>query len=462
MAAIATKSWSTYMNDLGYDPEQDALPSHYNSEVTPDDTTITLPPEIFTLIAEQLDEFYDEDTLISLCLVSRVWCQAAQPRLFTRIHLFDAEKCGFWSKKFTQSPHLSRYVKEIKISDPKRTWFLGSLQASNVASFLTNVEVLHVEDYQEWGKKEQSIVKMFQGVKHLDLKDIAAYTWDKDLPELVFSLPLLERLDVESTWTCHHWERGSRTNLAYLSPNIRGEQTIKLKEIGLHDRLIEDGLLDWLGGSDFDLSQLHTLTLGRASYSCPFDKFIARVADHARYLSIHVDKETDDPLLDLQAEHSILFNALNKCTFLTTLTLCASEDEHTLPSVLHCALGILRKFSQHDEAPRLETITLSAGIKVYKENDLSSMQELRDWQDLDDTLTIEEAQVKFPVLRSVEVSVHVEVLLLGPKDASKQGPVVEEEDVFDMIESCLPQLDSRGMLDVRLSSQTLAVPPYSL
>ncbi|ESK87948.1 hypothetical protein Moror_10862 [Moniliophthora roreri MCA 2997] len=91
-----------------------------------------LSPEVINLIVEQLHDYYEGD-LASLSL-------ATQARLFTRIYIFNPRKCAQWNQNIKESPHLARYVKEVKFSDHVYPGCLRGPEAETLVS-LTNISV---------------------------------------------------------------------------------------------------------------------------------------------------------------------------------------------------------------------------------------------------------------------------------------------------------------------------------
>ncbi|KAJ8091237.1 hypothetical protein PM082_004213 [Marasmius tenuissimus] len=316
----------------------------------------TLPNEIISLILGFFDISDDAETLEHASLVARCWRGPAQARLFLRIEVENNEECTFWSQKFTDFPHLARYVKQLCFSDedeePANGPYLRNTTAKTLVSSLQYVQGLDLLDIRQWGPMEMELMKgLGSTVRSLWVDAIPQMNPVKDLPELLYALHNIEVFkpgDIGSEYKEEELTQIHAMGLEMRSVLPADGKPRRLREIYLCEIGFSLDHLLWLSGPAFDLSGLRNLTFSWSHFSSletydftVLDDFIRLVGGNVTNLTLlllgaHTRYDPDHwkwPGLrlydadDLVAEHFINSPILQHFTALETITIAPDEDD---------------------------------------------------------------------------------------------------------------------------------------
>ncbi|KAK7056249.1 hypothetical protein VNI00_002801 [Paramarasmius palmivorus] len=420
-------------------------------------------------------------------LVSQVWRVAAQSEIFSTITIRNESECRFWDDKFSQSPHLASFVRNLKLRDPKShasevdppQYLVGGGVAERLLKRLTHVRSLSVDSFHLWGMVERQVVFKYKALESLELYNISLGK-ALDLIEFILELPQLTRLtmgrasaigrsglqnallDFENAAESGIWLRGLRPKSGMIGMPKR------LSFLCLYDVEACVDTLMWLTGQAFDLSNIQELCLfwlcfgDDASeislpndYFNPLDELIRLVGSRVRVLHLGMPIYTEDEAgqafttndYDVVCTHLSKSRILSHFTELETITLSYvdfDDCQDTLPVALQAAVSLLSTLS----APRLREISLEeVDIKLDLTRNMRGIGTLPEWRVLDDLVT----GTAFPVLKEVNISLSIicrsrSSLANDVAGKTPDRPIVTSEQVETVIGNCMPKAVGKGLL----------------
>ncbi|KAK1224121.1 hypothetical protein PQX77_012980 [Marasmius sp. AFHP31] len=421
-----------------------------------------LPLEVVSLIMEEFDEWSERETLKACSLVSWVWKQAAQPRIFTHIEITNGVQCKFWSKKIKEFPHLGPYVKKLSLSDPDDDCmgrpYLRGRAAKTLLSSLTSLRRLELDDFKRWGPVEQRLVKGLRTVQSLRVDEIPGMSRSRDLPDLYYTLSNVEDFtpgEVGEEYDETKVGPIRESGIALRGRLPEGGKARNLRELVLFDAQIGIDKLMWLTGPAFDLSTLRHLSLSwgdffaleTVPYFTALDDLLRLVGEHVEDLHLDIPlpffyDEIFEPILltsnplDLLSTHFSHCGPLRSFTALKRVTFATDIEECSISLALNTMLGILKTLA----APHLEVIGLETGLFAPCFQIESALGEIADWKALDDLVVGK----SFPSLRSLIFRIN-----MRPYVTSRHW-----ETTRDIIQTSLPSAFSKDLLRLYVSSDT--------
>ncbi|ESK85107.1 hypothetical protein Moror_3622 [Moniliophthora roreri MCA 2997] len=425
-----------------------------------------LPPEVIMLIVEDFDAAEDEERelLMNMALVSKLWCQVAQARLFAAIQIDSADTCEYWSKKFEASPHLGRYVRKLVLTDDStRTPYLRSPAASILASACCNVRRVEMDDIQHWGPVEQALIKSLQSMAELRVVGIPEMSRASDLPDLVYNLPNLIQLavgDIGSYWD-YIDPSMNECGLSLRKQCPKDGKPKQIRHLIFLDSDVSRDMFMWMTGPAFDHSKLEHVSISWDYISDIEERLhqpdLAALADflHAvgpqlrtLFLGIPTLPRTfshDNPYV-IPNEYDVLYKYLLSSKILSHLRnlrvfsiyMTPSEDS-VLPLGISCTAALLKTLT----APFLERIELEATLVAPILYELETICEGRaEWKSLDEILSGN----TFPLLKTLVLEIDFSIYRLK---AQWLKYVVTESRIHSAIKKwSLPRTAAKGLLEI--------------
>ncbi|ESK84126.1 hypothetical protein Moror_11416 [Moniliophthora roreri MCA 2997] len=418
------------------------------------------------------------ELLQALALVSPVWCRAAQAKLFHTIRIDGRESCQFWSRKFKHSPHLGKYVRFLHLSDPNDdcmgTPYLRTSPAKILVSTLTRLQSLSMHRIKQWGPVEQRLIKSFRSVTTLVVGRIWGMKGCRDIPDLVYAMPNVERLRLavdgrDDNDLFSIYEAGAILGKRIPEDGIPPRQ---LRELQLYRAHLSMEYFSWLAGPSIDLSKLVNLFLAWREFPVSVKKDEFDFSSHDEFLRLTGGYTTTLKLLipspsnqaelgmshvitvsnpqDFLTGHLISSRILNGFTALRTISICVKETDNFLPFLISTADCLLKTLAApHSD---LHRIKLTAGLYVGDRDQLrGSLAPEGCWQTLDELLSGD----AFPVLSVVDLVVHA-MGGLGRERVEQHGSMCflvlnpNQEQLRGAIQACLPRTVSKDLLNLEI------------
>ncbi|ESK84125.1 hypothetical protein Moror_11415 [Moniliophthora roreri MCA 2997] len=186
-----------------------------------------------------LDDMEDRILLNNVALVSRVWCRAAQAKMFYGIVIDCRQSSQFWSRKFKRCLHLRNYVRELELSDPDDDCM--------------SMPYLLLGPEQFCGSGRAAPGQTFPVGDRSNIKGMKS----RDLPDLLYSLPNVDTLRLGPLSYVLRELPPIREAGSTLRQRLPEDgKSRKLEELQLHEAELSIDYLMWLTGPAFDLSDL--------------------------------------------------------------------------------------------------------------------------------------------------------------------------------------------------------------
>ncbi|ESK84128.1 hypothetical protein Moror_11418 [Moniliophthora roreri MCA 2997] len=436
---------------------------------------MSLPLELVTLILESLDSQdareVDFRSLQTLALVSRIWCRAAQAKLFCTIRIDCRASCQFWSRKFKHSPHLGEYVRFLYLSDPgddcMGTPYLRTSPARFLVSALTRLQGLTVRNTIRWGPVEQRLVKGFRSVTVLAVLDgVGGMKGCRDIPDLFYALPNVHTLRLATPNPFKDFSPQYEAGVALQQRIPENGKPRQLRELQLIGADFSVEYFMWLTGPSFDLSTLTRLSLSwqkyrswvgngiyKPNFSC-LDQFCRLTGRSVARLELPIPTRSyyrqdwltskltsRDPL----TVHLRRSRILASFTALRTISISPGDDYYdgSLPFLISSSVSLLGTLATPHR--NLCRIILTAKLDVTLNiHDYQRIWGISQWKDLDELLSGD----SFPTLSRVDLVVHIGCGRRRRVDISTMAP--DQEPLLQDIRACLPRAVSKGVPEIEI------------
>lgn len=180
-----------------------------------------------------------------------------------------------WNSKFDKHPHLAHLVTHLEVSgmeffsesesddEDEDRWdaTLGSDAAALLMSRLPNVADLSLEEFSDWGPKEQAAILRLPSAQLRSLKIANVPLEAEDLLQLVNSMTQVHSLSITSVYLetfSYHLQSlfGASTLPTTPERGISPSPPRHLRALTLDELQYQPDLLRWLTGPNFDLTRL--------------------------------------------------------------------------------------------------------------------------------------------------------------------------------------------------------------
>ncbi|ESK87817.1 hypothetical protein Moror_15310 [Moniliophthora roreri MCA 2997] len=427
-----------------------------------------LPLEVILLIFKEFDPETEGKIFMDMSLVCREWREATQAKLFAVVQVNSANTCKLWSRRFKESPHLGRHVRELWLSDPNDdcmgTPYMRSRPAKTLVAACCNVRRLELDDFKRWGPVEQRVVKSLQSIEELRVDDIPGLSRTKDLPDLVYNLPNLIELAVGQIGEKYDYmdlPSIHQSGLVLREQMPKDGSRKRLSHIIFLSSEISSDIFLWMTGPAFDHSRLETLSISwwdlpdlegmpeRPNFAA-LTGFLYAVGPQLRSLflglpspseSAHVGPYILMNRYDALYEYLITSKILSRLHNLRVLEICGGPDDcddSTLALVICSTEAILKTL----KAPFIQRIELEGTLVVNKLYDPKILSDMPQWKALDKLVSGD----VFPVLQGFSIKVNCrKCWCMGEPARATKDTILSE------IKASFPSSVAKSLLDLDVS-----------